>query len=211
MLAHPAVAGLWVSQAVLDHLFREVCGSPGIVCGEGFGLSGRKHHDLIGAHFLYERSQLLPVMHAEIAQAKEPLQFDRPMALIASADLEAVLQQLHHLGMARRLLASFRGGRVWRRGEELVFGRTVDQAFYASTVDSRVKRAWATANDHKQEAAEAEGREPDLLRPITLHECRHTFASLLIDSGANPKAIQNFMGHSKMQTTFDVYGHLQPR
>jgi integrase len=35
-------------------------------------------------------------------------------------------------------------------------------------------------------------------------------ASLLIDSGANPKAIQQFMGHSKIQTTFDVYGHLLP-
>ncbi len=35
-------------------------------------------------------------------------------------------------------------------------------------------------------------------------------ASLLIDAGANPKAIQQFMGHSKIQTTFDVYGHLLP-
>lgn len=100
--------------------------------------------------------------------------------------------------------------RAGRRGEELVFGRTVDQAFYASTVDGRAKRAWATANDREREAAEAASHEPDLLRPITLHECRHTFASLLIDSGANPKAIQNFMGHSKIQTTFDVYGHLLP-
>ena len=46
--------------------------------------------------------------------------------------------------------------------------------------------------------------------PITLHECRHTFASLLIDAGANPKAVQAFMGHSKIQTTFDIYGHLLP-
>jgi alkanesulfonate monooxygenase SsuD/methylene tetrahydromethanopterin reductase-like flavin-dependent oxidoreductase (luciferase family) len=36
------------------------------------------------------------------------------------------------------------------------------------------------------------------------------FASLLIDFGANPKAVQEFMGHSKIQTTFDVYGHLFP-
>jgi len=47
-------------------------------------------------------------------------------------------------------------------------------------------------------------------RPISLHQCRHTFASLLIDSGANAKAVQEFMGHSKIQTTFDVYGHLLP-
>lgn len=100
--------------------------------------------------------------------------------------------------------------RTGRRGEELVFGRTAVQAFYASTVDGRAKRTWATANDHEREAAETAGCEPDLLRPITLHECRHTFASLLIDSGANPKAIQSFMGHSKIQTTFDVYGHLLP-
>jgi integrase len=28
--------------------------------------------------------------------------------------------------------------------------------------------------------------------------------------GANPKATREFMGHSKIQTTFDVYGHLLP-
>ena len=61
-------------------------------------------------------------------------------------------------------------------------------------IGKRAKKAWQEAE----------------LEPITLHECRHTFASLLIDSGANPKAIQQFMGHSKIQTTFDVYGHLLP-
>ena len=43
-----------------------------------------------------------------------------------------------------------------------------------------------------------------------MHEARHTFASLLIDSGANAKAVQEFMGHSKIQTTFDTDGHLLP-
>ncbi len=33
---------------------------------------------------------------------------------------------------------------------------------------------------------------------------------MLIDSGANAKAVQEFVGHSKIQTTFDVYGHLLP-
>lgn len=35
-------------------------------------------------------------------------------------------------------------------------------------------------------------------------------ASLLIDAGANAKAVQEYMGHSKIQTTFDTYGHLLP-
>jgi integrase len=65
-------------------------------------------------------------------------------------------------------------------------------------------------NSAEREAAESEGREPELLTLLTMHEPRHTFASLLIDTGANPKAIQEVMGHSKIQTTFDVYGHLLP-
>ena len=67
-----------------------------------------------------------------------------------------------------------------RDGSDLVFGRTVEEAFVASTVSDRADRAW--------EAAE--------LNRITLHECRHTFASLLIDAGVNAKAIQTFMGHA---------------
>ena len=48
------------------------------------------------------------------------------------------------------------------------------------------------------------------LTAITLHECRHTFASMLIHAGVNPKAIQEFMGHSTIEMTFDRYGHLMP-
>ncbi len=100
--------------------------------------------------------------------------------------------------------------RTGRSGEDLLFGRTEDDAFFASTIDGRAKRAWKARDKRECELAETEDRERVLLRPITLCECRHTFASLLIDSGANPKAIQQSMGHSKIQTTFDVYGHLLP-
>jgi integrase/recombinase XerC len=61
--------------------------------------------------------------------------------------------------------------------------------------DKRAKDAWANANHD----------------PITLHEARHTFASLLIDSGANAKAVQEFMGHSKIQTTFENLRASAPR
>jgi integrase len=81
-----------------------------------------------------------------------------------------------------------------RSGEDLIFGRSPRDPFVSSSI-----------NNHAQECWEAVG-----LRPIGLHECRHTFASLLIDAGANPKAVQTFVGHSKIQTTFDVYGHLFP-
>lgn len=100
--------------------------------------------------------------------------------------------------------------RTGRSGTDRVFGRAADRVFYASTVDGRAKRAWTARNLAEREAAEEEGRPADLLTILTMHECRHTFASILIDTGANPKAIQEVMGHSKIQTTFDVYGHLLP-
>jgi integrase len=100
--------------------------------------------------------------------------------------------------------------RTGRGGTDRIFGRTADQVFYPSTIDGRARRAWKAYNLAEREAAEDEGRAPALLTLLTLHECRHTFASLLIDTGANPKAIQVVMGHSKIQTTFDVYGHLLP-
>lgn len=84
--------------------------------------------------------------------------------------------------------------RTGRTGDELVFGRTAVDPFVPSTIDNHAQECWAAVE----------------LEPITLHEARHTFASLLIDSGANAKAVQEFMGHSKIQTTFDTYGHLLP-
>jgi integrase len=100
--------------------------------------------------------------------------------------------------------------RTGRSGTDRIFGRAADQVFYPSTIDGRARRAWKAYNLAEREAAEEEGRAPVLLTLLTLHECRHTFASLLIDTGANPKAIQLVMGHSKIQTTFEVYGHLLP-
>ncbi len=83
---------------------------------------------------------------------------------------------------------------VERDGDALVFGRAASTPFAPMAIGKRATKAWKAAT----------------LEPITLHECRHTFASLLIDSGANPKAIQTFLGRSKIQTTFDTYGHLMP-
>ena len=48
------------------------------------------------------------------------------------------------------------------------------------------------------------------LCPIGLHECRHTYASLMIAAGVNAKALSTYMGHSSITVTLDRYGHLMP-
>jgi integrase len=46
------------------------------------------------------------------------------------------------------------------------------------------------------------------LPPVHSHQLRHTAVSLLIDDGANPKAIQTFVGHADIRETLGTYGHL---
>jgi integrase len=49
-----------------------------------------------------------------------------------------------------------------------------------------------------------------LPKAIRFHDLRHTCAALLIAQGAHPKEIQERLGHSTIQLTFDRYGHLLP-
>lgn len=46
---------------------------------------------------------------------------------------------------------------------------------------------------------------------IRFHELRHSCASLLINQGFNLKDVQEWMGHSDISVTADVYGHLETK
>ena len=84
--------------------------------------------------------------------------------------------------------------RSGRRDDELLFGRASGSPFRPQLITRRADEAWGTAG----------------LARITLHECRHTYASLMIAAGVNAKALSTYMGHSSIQITYDRYGHLMP-
>lgn len=48
---------------------------------------------------------------------------------------------------------------------------------------------------------------PDFYR-ITIHQMRHTHASLMFESGASLKDVQAKLGHSDMQTAMNIYTHV---
>lgn len=45
---------------------------------------------------------------------------------------------------------------------------------------------------------------------IRVHDLRHSHASLLINMGVSPLVISERLGHEKVSTTLDIYGHLYP-
>jgi integrase len=83
---------------------------------------------------------------------------------------------------------------VAERSGGLVFGTEPDVPFQSQSVQDRADKCWKRTK----------------LQRITLHECRHTFASLMIAAGANAKTLQTYMGRSTITTTLDLYGHLFP-
>jgi integrase len=81
-----------------------------------------------------------------------------------------------------------------RGGVGLVFGRSAERPFNPSTIQSRADRAWSGVG----------------LDRITLHECRHTYASLMIAAGTRAEDLSKYMGHASIAITVDRYGHLMP-
>lgn len=79
-------------------------------------------------------------------------------------------------------------------GDDLLFGRTATDAFNGKNLQDRADTAWNKAG----------------LERITPHQCRHTFASLMIAAGVNAKALSTYLGHASIQITLDRYGHLMP-
>ena len=48
------------------------------------------------------------------------------------------------------------------------------------------------------------------LNGVTLHQLRHTHATLLLRQGVHPKVVQERLGHSTISTTLDIYSHVTP-
>lgn len=46
------------------------------------------------------------------------------------------------------------------------------------------------------------------IEPFTLHELRHTYATILRDAGVDIKVAQTWIGHSDASTTMNIYTHL---
>lgn len=47
------------------------------------------------------------------------------------------------------------------------------------------------------------------LKPIKLHELRHSNITVLLEKGANMKELQEWAGHSSYNTTANIYSHIQ--
>ena len=107
-----------------------------------------------------------------------------------SAPLVDLLERHHHRQEAEALVR----GEVWRNSEQLIFtstlGTFLDPEDFGKRISAITKRAG--------------------LGHWSIHELRHTCASLLFAADVSLDAVADQLGHSSIHVTKDVYVHLLP-
>ena len=111
----------------------------------------------------------------------------KPRRIDLSDRLSAVLTD-HRKGMAKEALAQ------GRSMPERVFVNPEGGELQASSVVKPYRRILTKAG----------------LRRLRFHDLRHSFASALLANGEPLSYVKEQMGHSSIQITVDVYGHLEP-
>jgi len=105
--------------------------------------------------------------------------------------------------MSDQLIEALRGLHARRKREALKEGRgkPVDIIFHRQgkhMEQNYIRRIF------KRVLSKAE------MRDIRIHDMRHTYASLLLSNGESPAYVKEQLGHSSIEITVDIYGHLIP-
>lgn len=74
--------------------------------------------------------------------------------------------------------------------------------------DTSIKRLWS---GFLKEYNEYLKKEEEDKATFTMHQFRHTYATLLYKAGVDVKTAQEFLGHSSVNITLDIYTHLEEK
>ena len=89
--------------------------------------------------------------------------------------------------------------------------RSRQESSPAFSEDFRICGGQKIVNDNTLKARHFAAIEAAGLPQITIHDLRHSHASLLINEGISIQEIARRLGHSEVETTWKVYAHLYPR
>lgn len=140
------------------------------------------------------KSNTINIDKTQAKDDKNTLLIQRPKTASSRRVLDMDLETMKVLKQWKVQQASYwiKRGKNVLSSTQLVFSDTRNQLQNQQTVGARLKVI----------------REKSQVPKITLHGFRHTHATLLLSAGATVKEVQTRLGHSKVQTTLDIYTHL---
>ena len=116
-----------------------------------------------------------------------------------SIDLDAETANLLRRHKVRQTEARLVAGSQWTN-HDLAFTRPDGTPLHPERVSREFKRRIERINNGPTEA----------LPSISLHGLRHTWATLAMKEGVNPKIVQERLGHSTISITLELYSHVSP-
>ena len=78
----------------------------------------------------------------------------------------------------------------------------------ADTFDYVCRRPWGKAICRASLQWKCTRMAEFLGKPFSFHAMRHSHSTLLIEAGATVKAVQERLGHSRAETTMEIYSHV---
>jgi len=61
-----------------------------------------------------------------------------------------------------------------------------------------------------QKAVKAAVKRTGIIKPVRCHTFRHSFATHMLEDGANIRAVQKLLGHADVKTT-EIYTHVMEK
>ncbi|MFP4055659.1 MAG: tyrosine-type recombinase/integrase [Candidatus Brocadiia bacterium] len=113
-------------------------------------------------------------------------------------------------------------GRPWRNNLDKRFTRCVELALvgrvdrtdsgwrmlYRDESGAEVSAPLPAVSGWKEAKAKLLERRGHLAEGVTLHTCRHSYATALLRRGVDVKVVSELLGHASVQITMDVYQHV---
>jgi integrase/recombinase XerD len=121
-------------------------------------------------------------------------------------DLDAGLLSCHGKGSKERRIPIGKSATRWLelyRGARLRRSRTHDPRLFVNSLGAPLtrQRVWAAIKRYGEQAG---------LENVSPHTLRHSFATHLIQRGADSRSVQSLLGHSDISTT-QIYTHMTDR
>jgi integrase len=121
---------------------------------------------------------------------------------LSPASASSIADRTSRLGIRRRLVALLREHRIASRYKapgDFVFCTEAGGPLAHRNVERRAMDA------AYEKALEAKLMSNGRRRKPVLHDCRHTFGSMLIAAGEDVYSVSRAMGHANVSTTLNIY------
>ena len=169
----------------VDYTFFHLLAFSGLRSGEAIGL--------MWSDVDFENKRLSISRTAVVIDKKQTVQDPKTKRSKRVITLDDETLSVLKVWKRQQIKEYFQAGKAYQHYSNYIFTNNRGEWLLSSTMKVKLKRFLCKHNE---------------LKKITPHGFRHTHASLLFEAGITAKIISDRLGHNNVQTTLDMYTHI---